>query len=172
MRADDHGLWIKAGLALKALGDTGRGLWMEWSLTSEKSQDKEPLALARTWDGFTPTQIDYKFVFAEAQRRGWVNPAKTYTSAQAPHIEDGVRATPQPLPNSLRKVKVLDVGCLPSTIRDAVSDIAARAELPSRRGQAPQGSSRCLPRPRYRCRRAVRTLADRERDPSRHDAHR
>lgn len=130
MRADDHGLWIKAGLALKALGDTGRGLWMEWSLTSEKSQDKEPLALARTWDGFTPTQIDYKFVFAEAQRRGWVNPAKTYTSAQAPHIEDGVWATPQPLPNSLRKVKVLDVGCLPSTIRDAVSDIAERLSCP------------------------------------------
>lgn len=130
MRADDHGLWIKAGLALKALGDTGRGLWMEWSLTSEKSQDKEPLALARTWDGFTPTQIDYKFVFAEAQRRGWVNPAKTYTAAQAPHIEDGGWVTPQPLPNSLRKVKVLDVSCLPSTIRDAVSDIAERLSCP------------------------------------------
>lgn len=38
MRADDHGLWVKVGLALKPLGDVGRGLWLEWSLTSEKSQ--------------------------------------------------------------------------------------------------------------------------------------
>ena len=39
MRADDHDLWVKVGLALKPLGDVGRGLWLEWSLTSEKSQD-------------------------------------------------------------------------------------------------------------------------------------
>lgn len=39
LRADDYGLWINCGLALKPLGDVGRGLWMEWSLTSRKSQD-------------------------------------------------------------------------------------------------------------------------------------
>jgi putative DNA primase/helicase len=39
MRADDRDLWIKCGMALKPLGDVGRGLWLEWSLTSEKSQD-------------------------------------------------------------------------------------------------------------------------------------
>lgn len=39
MRADDRELWVKAGMALKCLGDVGRGLWLEWSLTSEKSQD-------------------------------------------------------------------------------------------------------------------------------------
>lgn len=38
MRADDYELWIKCGMALKSLGDVGRGLWLEWSLTSEKSQ--------------------------------------------------------------------------------------------------------------------------------------
>jgi putative DNA primase/helicase len=38
MRADDYGLWIKVGLALKPLGDVGRGLWLEWSQTSEKSE--------------------------------------------------------------------------------------------------------------------------------------
>ena len=38
MRADDYQLWIKVGLALKTLGDVGRGLWLEWSLTSRKSQ--------------------------------------------------------------------------------------------------------------------------------------
>jgi putative DNA primase/helicase len=39
MRADDYNLWIKVGLALKTLGNVGRGLWLEWSLTSRKSQD-------------------------------------------------------------------------------------------------------------------------------------
>lgn len=38
MRADDYALWVKVGMALKSLGDVGRGLWLEWSLTSEKSQ--------------------------------------------------------------------------------------------------------------------------------------
>ncbi len=38
MRADDYALWVKIGMALKSLGDVGRGLWLEWSLTSEKSQ--------------------------------------------------------------------------------------------------------------------------------------
>lgn len=39
MKADDYDLWIKCGMALKSLGDVGRGLWLEWSLTSRKSQD-------------------------------------------------------------------------------------------------------------------------------------
>jgi putative DNA primase/helicase len=39
MRADDHALWVKCGMALKPLGNVGRGLWLEWSLTSRKSQD-------------------------------------------------------------------------------------------------------------------------------------
>ena len=39
MKADDYDLWIDCGMALKTLGDVGRGLWLEWSLTSEKSQD-------------------------------------------------------------------------------------------------------------------------------------
>ncbi|CAN1549403.1 DNA primase/polymerase, bifunctional, N-terminal [Sphingomonadaceae bacterium] len=38
MRADDRALWIKCGMALKSLGEVGRGLWLQWSLTSEKSQ--------------------------------------------------------------------------------------------------------------------------------------
>ena len=36
MRADDRELWQKNGHRLKGLGDVGRGLWLEWSATSEK----------------------------------------------------------------------------------------------------------------------------------------
>lgn len=49
MRADDYDLWVRNGLALKELGDVGRGLWMEWSSQSEKF---EPLYAARTWESF------------------------------------------------------------------------------------------------------------------------
>lgn len=131
MRSDDHRLWINAGLALKCLGDVGRGLWLEWSQTSEKSQDRGPLHLSRTWDGFTPKSIDYRFVFAEAQRQGWVNPTKVYASPIMAAAEDADGwALPQPLPGELRRVKALDVGCLPSTVRDAVQDIAERLSCP------------------------------------------
>ncbi len=130
MRADDYPPWVKAGFALKGLGDVGRGLWLEWSMTSEKSQVGGPLKLSKTWDGFNPTDIDYHYVFAEAQRRGWVNPAKNYAAAQPAPIDKDGWGKPQSLPNSLRKVKALDVNCLPSTIRGAVSDIAERLTCP------------------------------------------
>jgi hypothetical protein len=130
MRSDGHELWVKVGLALKGLGDVGRGLWLEWSMTSEKSQEGGPLKLSTTWDSFNPTDIDYRFVFAEAARKGWVNPLKGYAAAQSLDVDKDAWAQPQPLPNSLRKVKALDVDCLPSTIRAAVSDIAERLTCP------------------------------------------
>ena len=89
-----------------------------------------PLMFSEKWDGFNPTDIDYRSVFAEAQRRGWVNPAKNYTAAQPTQVDKEGWAKPQPLPNTLRKVKALDVNCLPSTIRVAVSDIAERLSCP------------------------------------------
>lgn len=72
MPSDDRQLWVKMGLALKSLpGDDGRALWLEWSAKSSKH---DPISDARTWEGFDPTRTDYKSVFAEAQRNGWVNP--------------------------------------------------------------------------------------------------
>jgi hypothetical protein len=73
MRADDRELWVRTGLALKALGEQGRGLWMEWSATS--LEKFEPKDAAEKWDSFKPTAINYKSVFAEAQQAGWTNPA-------------------------------------------------------------------------------------------------
>lgn len=130
MRADDYGLWVKLGMALKSLGDAGRGLWLEWSLTSEKSQHGGPHMLSQKWDSFNPTGIDYRYVFAEAQRRGWVNPAKAYAAPQGGAGDEEGWAKAQPLPDALRKVKALDVACLPSAIRGAVSDIAERLSCP------------------------------------------
>lgn len=72
MRSDDYDIWYRMGLALKELGDTGRGLWMDWSATSEKFDAKKA---AKKWDGFAPRDTGYQAVFAEAQKQGWVNPA-------------------------------------------------------------------------------------------------
>jgi hypothetical protein len=71
MRSDDRGLWVAMGLALKELGDVGRGLWFDWS---QKSSKHDPLKDAKTWDSFKPNRTGYQAVIAEAQRQGWVNP--------------------------------------------------------------------------------------------------
>lgn len=71
MRSDDRALWVNMGMALRTLGDTGRGLWIGWSQTSELYDPKDA---ARTWDSFEPRATGHKAVFAEAMRRGWSNP--------------------------------------------------------------------------------------------------
>jgi hypothetical protein len=88
------------------------------------------LLFSKKWDSFNPTHLNHLFIFAEAMRRGWVNPVKNYTAAQPTQVDKEGWAKPQPLPSTLRKVKALDVNCLPSTIRAAVSDIAERLSCP------------------------------------------
>jgi putative DNA primase/helicase len=70
--ADDRGLWVSTGLALKSLGDDGRELWLAWSSTCEEKYD--PIDAMATWNSFRPERTGYRAVFAEAQRNGWVNP--------------------------------------------------------------------------------------------------
>lgn len=72
MRADEYDIWYRMGLALKELGATGRGLWLDWSATSDKFDGKKA---AKKWDGFAPRDTGYQAVFSEAARQGWVNPA-------------------------------------------------------------------------------------------------
>lgn len=128
IRADERKEWIKAGLALKSLGEIGRGLFMEWSATSRKF---DPLDAADTWDTFAPTSIDYKYIFAEAQRKGWINPAKRYQSEtiEVKTPEDDW-PEPQKLPGELRPVMHLDPAWLPEAIREGCLDTAERLNCP------------------------------------------
>jgi hypothetical protein len=126
--ADDRKDWIKAGLALKNLGGVGRGLWLEWSMTSKKY---EPLDAAETWDSLQPTSIDYRHIFAEAQRQGWLNPAKRIEMDPSRKIP--AHATwpePQKLPEELLPVLKLKPDWLPEALRDACIDIAERLSCP------------------------------------------
>lgn len=141
MRSDSRAHWIKVGLALKALGEVGRGLWLEWSVTSEKYKANEA---AKTWDGLEPTSIGYKFVFAEAQRQGWVNPEKRHDLNQEPLADEPpvpdvfvysdepvcTARSPKQLPPALKAVRALPVDALPLALRDAAVDIAERLQCP------------------------------------------
>lgn len=90
MRSDDRDLWVANGQRLKRLGEQGRALWMEWSQQSDKF---DPLDAARVWDSFTADRTGFAAVFAEAQRRGWVNPLAGHSPAPTkpafqPRVDD------------------------------------------------------------------------------------
>ena len=121
--ADDRDQWVDIGLALKELGDVGRGLWLDWSQKSDEFQPSD----ARTWDTFKPVRTGYAAVFARAQAAGWVNPAKGIGSAMEP-----VEAWPQPtpLPDGLPPVQAFDAELLPEALRCWVTDIAERMQCP------------------------------------------
>lgn len=89
MRADDRDTWVGNGQRLKNLGDVGRGLWLEWSQTSDKY---DPADAARCWESFTADRTGYAAVFKAAQSVGWVNPASnaatvTKKTASPPQIK-------------------------------------------------------------------------------------
>lgn len=79
LRADDRELWVRMGHALKTLGEVGRGLFLDWSATSALFS---PPADAETWESFKPTRTGYQAVFAEAQRKGWLNPSSNLARGQ------------------------------------------------------------------------------------------
>tara|TARA_R110001592_G_scaffold286413_1_gene554955 strand:- start:4793 stop:6826 length:2034 start_codon:yes stop_codon:yes gene_type:complete len=71
LSSDEYKLWTDMGLALYCLGDTGRGLWMDWSATSSKFNPSEA---AKKWPSLKSRNSGYQTVFHTAQQRGWVNP--------------------------------------------------------------------------------------------------
>ena len=132
IRSDSRSDWINIGMALHELGEIGRGLWLEWSATSEKFDAGDA---AKTWDSFSPTAIGHRFVFAEAQRQGWVNPTTIYIDASdifaQPKSASEHKATePKKLPGSLKSVPALNPEHLPDALRDAAVDIADRLQCP------------------------------------------
>ncbi len=138
LRADDRALWVRMGMALSGTGEAGRGLWFEWSATSEKFNSADA---ARTWTSFNPKeiQLSYTAVFAEAQRQGWVNPAKGSTAyddvpRHKPNEIDMTDAfnwpTPKKLPPALKPVPQLDPSILPEALRDWATDAAHRMQCP------------------------------------------
>ncbi len=136
IRADDRDLWQRMGHALKTLGVTGRGLWLNWSATSEKFDSADA---ARMWDSLKPIRTDYRAVFAEAQKRGWVNPLSQVAQGrlslpddsgiqlQGGSAEQAVRE-PLPLPQ-LPGVPEFPLEVLPDRLDAWIRDAADRARF-------------------------------------------
>ncbi|MBK6674856.1 MAG: AAA family ATPase [Proteobacteria bacterium] len=79
-------MWVAVGQALKELGETGRGLWWNWSQTSDKCKPED----ARKWDSFDGDRTGYRAVFAKAQAAGWLNPASNAAQINgAAPVRDG-----------------------------------------------------------------------------------
>lgn len=135
MRADDRGLWVRMGMAVRELEKVGRGIWLDWSASSDKF---DPHVAARTWDSFKPNATGYQAVFAEAQRQGWVNPSSNAArSASFGFSRSGNEqgqgndwADPLPLPSSLLPVATFDLALLPDPFRPWVADTADRMQVP------------------------------------------
>jgi predicted ATP-dependent serine protease len=101
MRADDRELWQKNGHRLKTLGEVGRGLWMDWSATSDKF---DPNADSNSWNSFKPTHTSYKAIFTDAQKLGWVNPMSNDASSNEKGLTGNNKSG-----NSFVRVSIADV---------------------------------------------------------------
>jgi hypothetical protein len=139
LRSDDRDLWVRMGMALKTLGDVGRGLWIEWSQTSNKY---DPADATHKWDSFEPERTGYQAVFAEAQRQGWLNPRSAKACSSSPAASEPAASTrsrvgsdawptPEPILAALHPVPPFEAEVLlPPVLRPWVMDTADRMPCP------------------------------------------
>jgi hypothetical protein len=73
--ASTYDNWVKVGNALRSLGNTGRDLWLEWSATSNKHDDREA---QKKWRSFHHKEngTTYASVFKLARAAGWIEPER------------------------------------------------------------------------------------------------
>jgi hypothetical protein len=136
--SDGRETWIKVGMALKTLGNPGRGLWLTWSQTSVKY---DPADAVRTWDSFKPMQTDFKAVFAEAARHGWVNPLSNSARRLAPsaHLEPG-EPKPPALPQGMF-IAVEDLVRDPAPVQYLIDELFEHPSLAMLFGKPSAGKS-------------------------------
>jgi hypothetical protein len=92
LNADEHDQWVKAGMALHSTrwGHPAYAMWCAWAQQSSKFDSTDQ---RKRWESFhTDDQrnvpgITLAWVFAEAQRAGWVNPAARVEAAPAPAVQ-------------------------------------------------------------------------------------
>lgn len=78
--ADDYAEWVKVGMSLAKLGDTGLALWDEWSRQSPKYQEGD---CERKWRTFKPGGgRNLGSIFTLAEERGWPGQGRRATIAK------------------------------------------------------------------------------------------
>lgn len=99
---DDRDSWVARGQELAGLGDIGREMWEEWSLTSKR--DYPNGNGFEKFDGFGGARTDYRAIFAAAERNGWKNPA----SSRAALARFGYLPDPVAPPAAIGEATVID----------------------------------------------------------------
>jgi primase-like protein/uncharacterized protein DUF3987 len=100
--SDDRDVWVRVGMAIKSeLGDSGFGLWREWSISSAKFDEADT---RRKWQSFKRDGVTIGTVFGLARDHGWreerrERPKASKTSAQPvgdeqEEISDALQAWP------------------------------------------------------------------------------
>ena len=69
--SDDRDTWVRFGLALSPLGQSGFDLWDDWS---QKSSKYDPVDAIRVWRSCKPGAVNFESIFHAAQHAGWINP--------------------------------------------------------------------------------------------------
>ena len=90
--ADDYHQWVQAGMALQATG-WGQAAYAMWCAWAQQSQKFDATDSRKKWDSFrAPDQrgggLSLAWIFGEAQRRGWQNPARRLHEAEPPEFID------------------------------------------------------------------------------------
>lgn len=103
--------WITVGAAIKAaIGEEGRGLWLDWSRRSGKSgQSGRSDTPERRWASLRPHSVGAGKIYWLAEQRGWVpDPALTLNGTAAEQA-----AQPHPAAGLLAKVAVAPLPIAP-----------------------------------------------------------
>ena len=128
--ADDYQQWVQAGMALHATG-WGHAAYAIWCAWAQQSDKFDSAVSRKKWASFTDPEergngVSVAWIFAEAQRRGWANPAAmrprmhTTSTEPPPYLDDVPPDDPQEL--------IKDLGPrLPNDLVMTVGDLDAKA---------------------------------------------
>lgn len=100
--ADDYHQWVQAGMALHSTG-WGQAAYAMWCTWAQQSDKFDPTDSRKKWLSFTAPDergngLSLAWIFAEAQRRGWVNPAARLKEAPRTHEEPPPYLDEAPMP--------------------------------------------------------------------------
>jgi hypothetical protein len=86
--ADDYGLYVRIGMALKSeFGDTGFSLYREWAMSSIKFNDAN---LRKKWESIKPEGgVTIATLFGMARDHGWQERRRSYSNSSAFHGDSG-----------------------------------------------------------------------------------
>ena len=136
INADDDGDWVKIGMALFNLGDTGFQLWDDWSKAAGNYEIKENL---KRWKSFGNSSVNVETVFYVATKRGWENPRKNKYSGsrsqqskadQTKQADDAPHAGTALVDEALQQAEQGDVSALQDEdVLEVLRQIRAMNEL-------------------------------------------